>query len=56
MTANFPTDANLEGVDSLEYANHAYTTGTFTGTINGVNFTVTFASGVPTVKETPAGT
>lgn len=56
MTANFPTDANLEGVDSLEYANHAYTTGTFTGTINGVNFTVTFASGVPTVKETRAGT
>lgn len=56
MTANFPADA-APTVDDLTYdtAKHQYG-GTVTGTLNGVNYTVTFTSGVAEVTETPAGT
>lgn len=56
MTANFPADA-APTVTSLTYdvAAHQYG-GTATGKLNGVDYTVTFTAGVPTVKQTPAST
>ena len=61
MKQNFPaasgTTTTAPVVEELTYANHKYG-GSMTGTLNGVNYTVTFdTNGVATVKETPpAGT
>ncbi len=50
MKANFPSTATINtDADSLTYTDHAYDDGSFTGTFNGVDFTVTFADGVATV-------
>ena len=57
FTANFPSD-QAPTVDSLTYdvAKHQYG-GTVTGTLNGVNYTVTFTSGIAEVEKTSsAGT
>lgn len=56
FTANFPSD-QAPTVDSLTYdvAKHQYG-GTATGTLNGVNYTVTFTAGVAAVTETKSGT
>lgn len=56
MTANFPADA-APTVTSLTYdtATHQYD-GTATGTLNEVNYTITFSAGVPTVTETASST
>ena len=49
-----PRSPRAHAADSLTYTDHAYDDGSFTGTFNGVNFTVTFTNGVAEVTGTAA--